>query len=116
MELRLKRQEASALQVARWLRERPEVAKVNHPGLGNRQGLAGTSSLFSIELGDKVDVTRFCDTLRLFRLGVSWGGHESLVFPVAVGLRQAGSTTASSISASRPGSSGCMSGSRTRPS
>ena len=90
LELRLKRQEASALQVARWLRERPEVAKVNHPGLGNRQGLAGTSSLFSIELAENVDVTRFCDTLRLFRLGVSWGGHESLVFPAAVGLRQAG--------------------------
>ncbi|MEM7026369.1 MAG: PLP-dependent transferase, partial [Pseudomonadota bacterium] len=32
----------------------------------------------------------FCDALRLFKLGVSWGGHESLVFPAAAGLRQKG--------------------------
>jgi cystathionine beta-lyase/cystathionine gamma-synthase len=90
LELRLKRQEAAALEVARWLDARPEVARVNHPALRQARGLAGTSSLFSIELDPGIDVTRFCDGLGLFRLGVSWGGHESLVFPAAVGLRQAG--------------------------
>ncbi len=90
LEVRLKRQEASALAVAHWLVARPEVARVNHPALQQAQGLSGTTSLFSIELAPEVDVTRFCDSLKLFRLGVSWGGHESLVFPAAVGLRQAG--------------------------
>jgi cystathionine beta-lyase/cystathionine gamma-synthase len=90
LELRLKRQEAAALEVAHWLTSRPEVARVNHPALQQARGLAGTSSLFSIELEPGIDVTRFCDGLGLFRLGVSWGGHESLVFPAAVGLRQAG--------------------------
>jgi len=90
LEVRLKRQEAAALEVAQWLDARPEVVRVNHPALQQAQGLAGTSSLFSIELAPEVDITRFCDSLRLFRLGVSWGGHESLVFPAAVGLRQAG--------------------------
>lgn len=90
LELRLKRQEASALEVARWLDARPEVARVNHPALRQAQGLAGTTSLFSIEVEPEIDVTRLCDRLRLFRLGVSWGGHESLAFPAAVGLRQAG--------------------------
>ena len=32
----------------------------------------------------------FCDALRLFKLGVSWGGHESLAFPAAAGLVQKG--------------------------
>jgi cystathionine beta-lyase/cystathionine gamma-synthase len=36
-----------------------------------------------------VDVRVFCDALRLFRLGVSWGGHESLVVPAAIALEQA---------------------------
>ena len=45
---------------------------------------------FSFEFTGTVDIAKFCDRLRLFRLGVSWGGHESLVFPAFVGLRQAG--------------------------
>ena len=40
--------------------------------------------------GDKAAVRRFCDALGLFRLGVSWGGHESLAFPAAAGLEQKG--------------------------
>ena len=35
-------------------------------------------------------IARFCDALNLFKLGVSWGGHESLVFPAAAGLVQQG--------------------------
>lgn len=90
LELRLKRQEHAALHIAQWLAARPEVTTVNHPALRQARGLAGTTSLFSIELDDGIDVPAFCNALRYFRLGVSWGGHESLVFPAAVGLRQAG--------------------------
>jgi cystathionine beta-lyase/cystathionine gamma-synthase len=53
--------------------------------------LEGASGLFSFELdGDKEAVRRFCNALELFKLGVSWGGHESLAFPAAAGLVQAG--------------------------
>src|SRR5207237_8296805 len=54
------------------------------------QGLAGTSGLFSIELADSIDIPAFCNALKLFKLGVSWGGHESLVVPAGVTRVQAG--------------------------
>jgi cystathionine beta-lyase/cystathionine gamma-synthase len=34
-------------------------------------------------------VRRFCDALTLFKLGVSWGGHESLAIPALLTLQQA---------------------------
>jgi cystathionine beta-lyase/cystathionine gamma-synthase len=66
------------------------VKRVYHPGLGNELpgGLLGTSSLLSFEVDDAVDIPRFCDALELFKLGVSWGGHESLVVPAIVTLQQ----------------------------
>jgi cystathionine beta-lyase/cystathionine gamma-synthase len=84
--IRMKAHEASALHVARQLAERPDVVTVHHPGLGNTlpDGLQGTSGLFSFEFDDSVDIARFADALRLFKLGVSWGGHESLVVPAQV--------------------------------
>ncbi len=36
-----------------------------------------------------MDIARFADTLRTFSLGVSWGGHESLVVPGAIVRAQA---------------------------
>ena len=42
---------------------------------------SGSSGLFSFILDG--DARSFCDALRLFLIGVSWGGHESLVFPAA---------------------------------
>jgi cystathionine beta-lyase/cystathionine gamma-synthase len=37
--------------------------------------------LFAFDLAAGVDVPRFCDTLRTIRIGVSWGGPESLIVP-----------------------------------
>jgi cystathionine beta-lyase/cystathionine gamma-synthase len=81
----------SGLAVARRLAGHPNVTKVYHPGLGNTlpSGLSGTSGLFSFALDESVDIPRFCDGLRLFRMGVSWGGHESLVVPALVTRGQA---------------------------
>ena len=42
----------------------------------------------AFEVDEQVDVPRFADALKYFRLGVSWGGHESLVVPVAASLAQ----------------------------
>lgn len=79
----------SALELARRLQSHPAVTHVYHPGLSPLpQGLRGTTGLFSILLADGIDMRSFCDHLTLFKLGVSWGGHESLIVPGDVGLHQ----------------------------
>lgn len=86
---RMREHEAAGLAVARWLAARPELTAVNHPALaGLPPGLTGTSGLFSFSFADGVDIRTFCNALKLFRLGVSWGGHESLVVPAEVVLAQ----------------------------
>lgn len=88
---RMKAHEAAGLAVARRLAGHAEVARVHHPGLGNAlpASLHGTSGLFSFEMADGFDIVRFCDALTYFKLGVSWGGHESLVVPALVARGQA---------------------------
>ncbi|RDU96723.1 PLP-dependent transferase [Trinickia dinghuensis] len=89
--LRLKAHEAAALTIARRLSEEPGVTQVHHPRLESDlpAGLTGTSGLFSFSVDETIDVAVFCDALRLIKLGVSWGGHESLVVPALVARRQA---------------------------
>ncbi|HEX6016457.1 MAG TPA: PLP-dependent transferase [Geminicoccaceae bacterium] len=95
LHLRMRRHQESGLEVARWLAAHPLVTGVHHPGLREaRSGLAGYASLFSLKFDAAVDIPRFCDGLRLFRLGVSWGGHESLAFPAMAGLQQTGGANA----------------------
>jgi cystathionine beta-lyase/cystathionine gamma-synthase len=88
--IRMRAHQASALEIARRLKGHPLVEKVCHPGLANRlpAGLTGTSGLFSFVFRDGVDIRRFADHLQLFKLGVSWGGHESLIVPGEVVLQQ----------------------------
>ena len=88
---RMQAHEASALAIARRLREHRAVTAVHHPALRGPlpPGLTGTSGLFSLDLDDGIDIPAFCDALRLFKLGVSWGGHESLVVPALVSRAQA---------------------------
>ena len=99
LSLRLARHEASALLLARRLLDHERVLEVLHPALPWSRGhrlwqkqFCGSSGLFSFRL--RGDVRRFCDALRLFRLGVSWGGFESLVFPHAVVASALGDTNA----------------------
>ncbi|WP_312365533.1 PLP-dependent transferase [Ensifer sp.] len=88
--IRMRAHEHSALTVAQRLQAHPLVETVCHPGLGNTlpPGLSGTSGLFSFIFREGVDVRRFADHLELFKLGVSWGGHESLIVPGEVVLSQ----------------------------
>lgn len=90
MAVRLKQHEAAALAVARWLAARPEVATVLHPALPGCPGheffardFNGSSGLFSFALkqGDEASRAAFIDALRLFGIGFSWGGYESLAVP-----------------------------------
>ncbi|MEM7025559.1 MAG: PLP-dependent transferase [Pseudomonadota bacterium] len=95
--LRMRRHHESGLEIAARLAEHPQVRRVHHPLMGGptagTETLSGASGLFAIELErNTAGIVRFCDALRMFKLGVSWGGHESLVFPVAAGLQQKGPT------------------------
>ena len=88
LSVRLERQSASAMKIARWLAARPEVKRVLYPALESDPGHAlwkrdfrGASSLFGLALHctDETAVARMVDGLTLFRIGSSWGGYESLV-------------------------------------
>ncbi|HTN98895.1 MAG TPA: PLP-dependent transferase [Nordella sp.] len=88
---RLKRHMESALLIAERLRAQPHVTKIHHPVYSNHPGratLAGFTGLFTFEVDEAIDIPRFADLLKFFRLGVSWGGHESLIVPVAASLAQ----------------------------
>jgi cystathionine beta-lyase/cystathionine gamma-synthase len=90
--LRMRQHQESGLAIARRLADHPLVTRVLHPVFSNHPGgatLTGHSGLFSFEVDERVNVPRFVDGLRLFKLGVSWGGHESLVIPAQASLRQA---------------------------
>lgn len=87
---RMARHGATATLIAGRLAHHPRVARVHAPGAGDAPGLRGRSGLMSIELAEGADAPRFVDALRLFRIGVSWGGFESLVMPARAVLRQAG--------------------------
>ncbi len=86
--VRMKQQMANALRVARWLEQRPEVARVVYPALESDPGHAiwkrdfdGAASLFAVVLKpiSPNALSAFVDGLELFGIGSSWGGYESLV-------------------------------------
>jgi cystathionine beta-lyase/cystathionine gamma-synthase len=94
--IRLQRHQESAFTIARRLAEHRSVSRVYHPGLAPREdsSLQGYGGLFSFEVDTAVDIPKFCDALSVFRLGVSWGGYESLVMPAAASISQAGEYSA----------------------
>ncbi|HMA21349.1 MAG TPA: aminotransferase class I/II-fold pyridoxal phosphate-dependent enzyme [Gemmatimonadaceae bacterium] len=82
MPVRMQQHHTDAIRVAEFLRTRPEVAAVHHPAFdAPSPTLTGFSGLFSFELKNAGfdEVRRFIDALKRFRIGVSWGGVESLV-------------------------------------
>lgn len=91
LELRLHRSADSAAQVARFLEGHPKVARVYWPGLEShpqhqlaKKQMKRVAGLMTIELDapDEAGVERFCDNLKTFLIAVSWGGYESLQWPV----------------------------------
>jgi cystathionine beta-lyase len=88
--VRLAQHYTSGLDMARWLAARPEVVRVLHPALERDPGHAiwkrdftGASGLFSIVLkpAPQKAVDALLDAVKLFGMGYSWGGFESLVIP-----------------------------------
>jgi cysteine-S-conjugate beta-lyase len=92
--VRLQQHTASALRIAQWLREQPEVAEVIFPALPGSRGhelwqrdFTGACGLFGVVLKPvaKVRIDAMLDGMRLFRMGFSWGGFESLILPTHPG-------------------------------
>jgi len=98
MALRYQAHDVNARELAQWCDTQPEFAQVLHPALAGspghlhwkalcKNGPGGAAGLFSVVVDarysqDQVDA--FCDSLKLFRLGYSWGGPISLVVPYAL--------------------------------
>ena len=86
---RLKQHNETGLILAKWLAARPEVEAVIHPAFESCPGheiwkrdFTGATGLFGVVLKDKysdADRNRAIEGLKLFPLGYSWGGYESLV-------------------------------------
>jgi len=88
--VRMQRHEASAREIATWLVARPEVREVLYPALPGDRGHAlwkrdfrGASGLFAVVLQpvDGAAIGRMLDGMRIFGMGWSWGGFESLLIP-----------------------------------
>jgi cysteine-S-conjugate beta-lyase len=88
--VRLAQHHRSGIEMARWLATRPEVVRVLHPALEDDPGHAiwkrdftGASGLFSVVLkaAPQKAVDALLDAVKLFGLGYSWGGFESLIIP-----------------------------------
>lgn len=90
IDVRMQRHFQSGVAIARWLESRPEVARVMHPALEShpqhhlwKRDFTGACGLFAIELKpvERPALAAFLDGLKLFGMGASWGGFESLVIP-----------------------------------
>jgi cysteine-S-conjugate beta-lyase len=90
LDVRLQRHMESSIELAQWLRTRPEVETVLYPALSNSAGhdiwkrdFTGASGLFSIVLKptSSESVAAMLDHMELFSMGFSWGGFESLIVP-----------------------------------
>ena len=91
MQLRFDAHAKSALEIAAWLKARPEIAKVLHPAFPDCPGhdtwkrdFSGAAGLFSVIFDARYSeeqTDRFVDSLKLFKIGFSWGGAHSLCVP-----------------------------------
>lgn len=86
--VRLAQHQRHATQVAEWLQGQPLVGRVFYPALPSdpghalwRRDFSGASGLVSFAFDRRTDARAadaFVDALRLFGIGASWGGYESL--------------------------------------
>ncbi|QHW35069.1 PLP-dependent transferase [Paenibacillus rhizovicinus] len=91
--LRMQRHEESGMIIAEYVRSLPYVQQVNHPGMPHHpqrelaaRQMSGSSSLFSFTTNVPLaKMKAWADNLQYFKIGVSWGGFESLVTVNAAG-------------------------------
>jgi len=90
--LRLQKSDENGQKIVAFLTKHPKVEKVYYPfspdfeqyELAKKQ-MTGCGGMFTVQLKttDIKAVERFCDHLKMFLLACSWGGYESLAFPMA---------------------------------
>jgi len=98
MPLRYCAQDLAARTLATWCASQPAFSQVLHPALSNAPGHAHwqqlcvtpeapeglAAGIFSVVMDERftsAQVDAFCDALRRFKIGYSWGGPMSLVMP-----------------------------------
>ena len=94
LKLRFDAHDRSARQVAKWLSGRPEISKVLHPALEDYPGhdiwkrdFSGAGGLFSVLFHPQYTEEQtdyFVESLKLFKIGFSWGGAHSLCVPYRI--------------------------------
>jgi cysteine-S-conjugate beta-lyase len=94
MKMRFEAHDAAARNVAAWLKQRPEISRVLHPAFPDCPGheiwkrdFTGAAGLFSVVFNDaysEEQTDRFVDNLKLFKIGYSWGGANSLCVPYRI--------------------------------
>nr|WP_315399026.1 cystathionine beta-lyase [uncultured Duganella sp.] len=94
MRLRFDAHDAAARKLAAWLQARPEITRVLHPAFADCPGhdiwkrdFSGAGGLFSVLFDPRfteAQTDRFVDALKLFKIGYSWGGANSLVMPYRI--------------------------------
>ena len=104
IDLRYKAHDEAARELAIWCQSRSEFVQVLHPALAGspghdawralcKPGPGGAAGLFSVMVDPRysqAQVDAFCDQLKLFKLGYSWGGPVSLVVPYDMGSLRTG--------------------------
>lgn len=104
LKLRYTAHDEATRALAQWCQTRPEFAQVLHPALANSPGhrhwqvlchggVGSAAGLFSVIFRPEFSqqqVDAFCDALKLFEIGYSWGGPISLVVPYDLAAMRAG--------------------------
>lgn len=88
MAVRIAQHQETAMAVARFLETHPKVKNVYYSGLEThpqyqlmKKQQSGNTGLLSFEIhGTVKDAEKAAESLKIFKIGVSWGGFESLVF------------------------------------
>jgi cystathionine beta-lyase len=89
--IRMQEHARRALELATWLQGQPGVSRVIHPALPDhpdhalfKRDFTGSGSLFAVllEPAPRAALAAMVDDLRLFGMGWSWGGYESLLLPI----------------------------------
>ena len=90
--IRLAQVTETAGKLVEYLKKHPKVEEVIYPyhpdhpqwELAQKQMKKGAGQFTVLLKAEKIEqVDRFCDALERFLIACSWGGHESLIFPIA---------------------------------
>lgn len=92
--IRMKYHNDSVIKIIDYLKSNDKIKTIYHPYISSNNQkklsekyLKGFGSLLSFEFADDnfSNIKKFVNSLEIFRIGVSWGGYESLILPAFKG-------------------------------